>query len=166
MRKAILSILIAGLSSYPTLAQTGACDLNQDSSVNVLDVQLSVNMSLGLTPCTANIYGAGVCNAIVVQRVVNAALGGSCVTGTGSIPRSVSLNWTPSTSSNVNYNVYRATTPSGPYTKLTSTPVTTTSYTDTTVQSGQTYYYVATAVNTSNVESVYSNQATANVPNP
>ena len=166
MRKAFLAILTTGLLALPTAAQTGACDLNQDSAVNVLDVQLSVNMSLGLTPCTANVYGVGVCNAIVVQRVVNAALGGTCVTGSGSIPRSVSLNWTPSTTPNVNYHVYRATTLGGPYTKLTASPVTTTSYTDSSVQSGLTYYYVATAVNTSSVESSYSNQATANVPNP
>jgi fibronectin type 3 domain-containing protein len=38
------------------------------------------------------------------------------------------------------------------------------SYTDTTVQSGITYYYVATAVNSSGDESAYSTQATANVP--
>ena len=165
MRNALLALLTTSLVALPISAQTNACDLNQDSSVNNVDVQLSVNMSLGITPCTANIYGVGVCNAIVVQRVVNAALGGSCITGSGSsIPRSVSLNWTASTTPNVNYQVYRSTLPSGPYTKVTSSPITTTSYTDTTVQSGQTYYYVATAVNTSNLESTYSNQATANVP--
>jgi len=32
------------------------------------------------------------------------------------------------------------------------------------VQSGNTYYYVVTAVSTSNVESGYSNQAAATVP--
>jgi fibronectin type 3 domain-containing protein len=34
------------------------------------------------------------------------------------------------------------------------------------VQSGQTYYYVVTAVDTSGAESVYSNQVQAIVPSP
>jgi fibronectin type 3 domain-containing protein len=49
---------------------------------------------------------------------------------------------------------------------LTASPVTTVSYADRTVASGRTYYYVTTAVDTNNVESSYSNQATAVVPNP
>jgi fibronectin type 3 domain-containing protein len=133
----------------------------------VIDVQIGVNMALGTTPCTANIDGTGVCNVVVVQRVINAALGGTCVTGSGSSSHSVSLSWTPSTSWNVDgYNVYRGTTSGGPYTKLNSSLVTTPSYTDTTVVSGQTYYYVATALDTTNNESVYSNEAQAVVPSP
>jgi hypothetical protein len=58
-----------------------ACDLNSDGVISVLDVQLAVNMSLGTTPCTANINGPGVCAVTTIQRVVNAALGGPCVTG-------------------------------------------------------------------------------------
>jgi len=77
------------------------------------------------------------------------------------------LNWTASTSSNVTgYNVYRATQSGGPYTKLTSSPVVGTSYTDVTVLAGQSYYYVTTAVDSSSNESVYSNEATAAVPSP
>ncbi len=58
-----------------------ACDLNFDGATTVLDAQLAVNMSLGTTPCTANINGPGVCEVTTIQRVVNAALGGPCVTG-------------------------------------------------------------------------------------
>jgi hypothetical protein len=47
----------------------------------VLDVQLEVNMALGAIPCTGDINKDGACNVIDVQRVVNAALGGACVTG-------------------------------------------------------------------------------------
>ncbi len=57
-----------------------ACDLNQDNSTNVIDVQLGVNMALGVTSCSGDINKDGVCNVIDVQRVVNAALGGQCVT--------------------------------------------------------------------------------------
>lgn len=144
-----------------------SCDLNQDSSVNVADVQLGVNMSLGLAPCTANIYGTGVCNVIVVQRLVNAALGGPCVTGVTTTPHSVTLSWAASTSSNVvGYNVYRGTVSGGPYTKVTASLVSTLNYTDSSVQGGTTYYYVVTAVDNTGMESSYSNMATAVVPSP
>jgi fibronectin type 3 domain-containing protein len=63
------------------------------------------------------------------------------------------------------YNVYRGTTPNGPYpTKVNTSLVTIEQYSDSTVISGQTYYYVVTAVDSSDVESVDSNQATAVVP--
>lgn len=336
-----------------------ACDLNSDSNVNVSDVQLGVNMALGVAPCTANVYAPGVCNVVVVQRVVSASLGGACVTGTGlptlnslsctpttlssgssttctltlsavpasntavalasnnavltvpisvtvpsgststtftatagtvssngsgivtatldglsstatitlnapaptptlsslactpsmltsgnsstctvtltavassnttvsvaddnaslvvptsvtvlsgqstaiftatagtiaaggsatvtatlaavsrtatitlsatPVPHSVTLSWSASTSSNVTgYNIYRGTTSGGPYTKITSSPVAALTYTDNTVLGGTTYYYVGTAVNSSNLESVYSTQTQAVVPSP
>jgi fibronectin type 3 domain-containing protein len=80
---------------------------------------------------------------------------------------SVTLSWTASTSTGVTgYYVYRGTT-SGQYTKLNPTaPVSGTqlTFTDTSVQSGTTYYYAVTAVDSSNVESSYSNQATASIP--
>jgi hypothetical protein len=65
----------------PAGTGASACDLNADGAVSVLDVQLAVNMSLGVIPCTANINGPGVCAVTTIQRVVNAALGGACVTG-------------------------------------------------------------------------------------
>jgi fibronectin type 3 domain-containing protein len=40
----------------------------------------------------------------------------------------------------------------------------TTSYTDSAVQNGQTYYYVVTAVDSAGVESAYSNQTQASIP--
>lgn len=77
---------------------------------------------------------------------------------------SVGLSWNASTSSVAGYNVYRGTQSGGPYSKLNSSLISGTSYTDSSVQSGATYYYVSTAVNSSNVESAYSNQATAAIP--
>jgi len=140
---------------------SSACDLNQDGVVNVLDVQLAINMDLGLLSCPANLDG-GACNSTLVQQVVNAALGEGCV---ATISYSVALTWTASTSPNIaGYNVYRATTSGGPYTLLNSSLVTTNSYTDTSVALGQIYYYVTTAVDTSNDQSSYSNQAQATIP--
>jgi hypothetical protein len=79
-------------------------------------------------------------------------------------PRTVTLNWVASTTPSVLTNVYRATTSGGPYTKLNATPFIGVTYVDSTVQSGQTYYYVVRAVDSSGNESVNSNQATAVVP--
>ena len=63
------------------------------------------------------------------------------------------------------YNVYRGTTPNGPYpTKVNTSLLTTEQFSDSNVVSGQTYYYVVTAVDSSDVESVDSNQATAVIP--
>src|SRR5271156_450322 len=85
-------------------------------------------------------------------------------TGVSTTASTVALTWTASTSTVSGYNVYRGTTSGGPYsTKLNSSLVTVVNYTDSTVTSGQTYYYVVTAVNSSDVESVDSNQATAQI---
>ena len=62
------------------------------------------------------------------------------------------------------YYAYVSVQSGGPYTKINSTPVAATSYTDTTVQAGQTYYFVITSVNSKNVESAYSAEVSALVP--
>jgi hypothetical protein len=77
---------------------------------------------------------------------------------------SVALSWTPSSSQVIGYNVYRGMVSGGPYNKITPSVEANTNYTDNSVTSGQTYYYVTTAVDSSNVESGYSNQATAAIP--
>lgn len=169
IQKGFLAVIAGGSLFFPATAWAqalNACDLNADGVVNVLDIQVAINMVVGLTPCTANITVAGVCNIVVTQRVTNAVLTGACLTGLVA-PHTVTLNWTASTSSNVTgYNVYRGTQNGGPYVKLTASPVAGISYTDITVLAGQTYYYVTTAVNNSTVESAYSNQAQAVVPTP
>ena len=85
-------------------------------------------------------------------------------TGVSVTPYSVALSWTASTSTVTGYNVYRGTTSGGPYAQLNSSSFTAVNYTDSTVTAGVTYYYVVTAVNSSNVESTDSNQATAVIP--
>jgi hypothetical protein len=158
----IIVIQLALLAMAPQLARPqSACDLNKDGKVDILDAQLATNMSLGLAPCTAAING--VCNIVTVQRVINAALGGPCVVDGGVPRRTVLVSWTASTSSNVTYNVYRGAASGGPYTKLNQASITGTAFTDTTVQPGLTYFYVATALS-GGVESTYSNQAQAVVP--
>lgn len=84
--------------------------------------------------------------------------------GTQTSSHSVALSWHASTSQVTGYNLYRGTQSGGPYTKLNPSLLSNTNYSDASVQSGTTYYYVATAVDSANEESVYSNQATAAIP--
>jgi len=75
----------------------------------------------------------------------------------------VSLGWSASTSPVEGYNVYRGTAP-GQYSKLNKTLDPNTSYTDVMVASGTTYYYAATAVNSSGQESAFSAPVQVAVP--
>ena len=89
------------------------------------------------------------------------------MTGTGAVPtqHTVDLTWNSSNNA-VGYNVYRGSVSGGPYSIVNSSLDGTTAYTDNTVASGQTYYYVATAVDGNSNESAYSTEAQAVVPNP
>jgi len=167
IRRWAFGIGLLALASGAAWAQTqiNACDVASQGTVNQTDVNAIIAMTLGETPCTANIAGQGVCNAAVVQRVINASLGGACVTGYGAVAHYVSLSWTASTTPSVTYNVYRSTT-SGSYSTPLASAGANTSYIDSAVAAGQTYYYVVTAVSGS-TESAYSNPAAqAAIPTP
>jgi fibronectin type 3 domain-containing protein len=74
------------------------------------------------------------------------------------------LSWAADTSVVAGYNSYSSTVSGGPYVKLNATLIPTTAFSDTTVQSGKTYYYVVTAVDSSNVESTHSNETSVTIP--
>jgi len=78
-------------------------------------------------------------------------------------PHAVTLNWSASASTVAFYKVYRGSVSGGPYSLL-STNVKTTTYTDSTVQSGTTYYYVTSAVNAAGTESIFSNEFQSLIP--
>jgi len=82
--------------------------------------------------------------------------------GASSAPHPVSLSWTPSTITYVSFNIFRSSISGGPYAQINSSL--TPSYADTSVTSGQTYYYVVTEVDSSGAESTYSNEAAAPIP--
>jgi hypothetical protein len=81
----------------------------------------------------------------------------------GAIQHTVDLTWNADSGA-VSYNMYRGTV-SGTYSLLASA-ITSTTFTDATVVSGETYYYVVTAAGEDGDESGYSNVATAVIPNP
>jgi hypothetical protein len=71
----------------------------------------------------------------------------------------VSLDWNDNVEPDMAfYNVYRSTTAGGPY-SFYAAGVGTSTFVDAGVSSGTTYYYVVTAINTSEVESDSSNPA-------
>src|SRR6202162_4610678 len=90
------------------------------------------------------------------------------LTGTGVAPLShyVDLSWDSGGGQLVGYNVYRGTVQRGPYQKINIALDSPTNYTDSTVVSGTTYYYVTTEVNAQGQESGYSNVVKAVIPSP
>ncbi|MBW8040334.1 MAG: cellulase family glycosylhydrolase [Planctomycetes bacterium] len=73
----------------------------------------------------------------------------------------VSLDWDDNSEPDLAvYDVYRSTTTGGPYSVI-DFDLTSSDYIDNSVSNGTTYYYVVTAVDTSNNESGYSSEASA-----
>ena len=77
----------------------------------------------------------------------------------------VALSWRASNSSVVGYNIYRGANATGPFSKINSSPNPTPSFTDSSVQSGETYVYITTALNKHGKESKPSNQVQVTIPN-
>lgn len=84
------------------------------------------------------------------------------------MPHQVVLNWQESSPNDpaVSFNVYRGTALTGPFTKINTSPVTSPTFTDTQVTSGQQYWYEVTAVDANGIESADSSIASATVPGP
>ncbi|MGH9491495.1 MAG: fibronectin type III domain-containing protein [Terriglobales bacterium] len=117
-----------------------------------------------IAPLLFGLAGCG--GSASLGATASSTSGGSGNSGgsSGSTSNSVSLSWAPSTSAVSGYMVFRSQTSGGPYTLLTNSPITATSYTDKTVKPKTTYYYVTAAVTAGGVESAYSNQAKASIP--
>ena len=82
----------------------------------------------------------------------------------GSGAHVASLNWQAGSTGILGYNLYRGTTSGGPYSQINSSMLSSNSYSDSAVQAGNTYYYVATELNNSGEESGYSNETQAAIP--
>jgi hypothetical protein len=84
-------------------------------------------------------------------------------TGARSSPSAITLNWEESPVNVAGYVVYRAAESAGPYTRI-SEAVPSGAYVDTGLAAGHTYYYVVTSLDADQVESEYSPQISATVP--
>ena len=88
------------------------------------------------------------------------------LTGNGTSPKqhTVNLSWDASLSQVAGYNVYRSTTSGGPYSRINSGLDPSTTYADSAIAGGQSYYYVTTAVNSAGDESGFSNEVQVVIP--
>jgi len=119
-------------------------------------------LNVTFTPATAGLLpGSVTVSSNASNSPATISLSG---TGVQAVSHSVTLTWTASTSTVSGYNVYRSSVSGGPYTKLNSSLIASTTYVDSAVTSGQTYYYVVTSVDSSSVESANSAEVSANVP--
>ena len=152
----ITSLALTG-SNASDFAQTNTCGSSVAAGANC-------TIAVMFTPSVTGTEAAS------VSISDNASGSPQTVPLSGAGTHDVILSWTASTTppAVVGYNVYRGTTPGGPYpTQLNSSPVNGATYTDETAQAGQTYYYVVTAVASNDVtQSADSNQVSATVPSP
>jgi hypothetical protein len=133
------------------------------SAGQILTPAQTATLTVTFAPASAgSVAGSVTVTSNATNSPTTIALSGM---GVQPVLKSVTLSWAPSTSPAIaGYNMYRSTDSDGSYEKLNSTLVTSSQYVDPTVQSGHTYYYVATAVNRGNVESTHSNEVSTTVP--
>jgi hypothetical protein len=84
---------------------------------------------------------------------INLPLSGNGVVGA----HSTTLSWDASKSAVIGYNIYRTPAAYESWTKLNSSPIIATTYTEWDAQSGNAYLFTVTAVSAENVESGFSN---------
>ena len=149
-----------------TISQISVSGAGYTATGGGTPVTLSPTQTLALVTQFSPTVAGSVSGSISIASSAIGSPATVSLSGTGIAPvqHSVALSWTASTSTVSGYNVYRGTASGGPYTRINSSLVGTLSYTDSTVQSSTTYYYVTTAVDASGNESAYSNEVPASIP--
>ena len=153
---AISSVSISGTGFGETGGASVTLTPGQSLPVNVTFDPKNTGTFTGTLTITSNAPGSP-------QKVPLSGAGVLAAPGS----HSVTLKWDASSSSPipvVGYFVYRGTETGGPYSRLNAKSDPQTSYTDNTVASGLTYYYVVTSVDASNVQSPNSSQVSVAIP--
>ena len=101
-----------------------------------------------------------------VKLTLAGAANTSASTSSPGSPHSVTLDWNPSSDTVVGYHIYRSTSSSGPFGRITGSLISSLNYLDASVQAGAEYFYVVTAVEASGAESAFSNVVSAAIPTP
>jgi hypothetical protein len=150
--------------SKVTVSGTGFVLGGSAASV-ILDPSQTESYTVNFDPKAAGaISGTLTITSNAANSPLNIALSGTGVT-TSASKHTVALTWERSSTSSVTgYFVYRGTKPSGPFAQLNSSPESSPSYSDSTVSSGQVYYYYVTAVDSSNIQSADSNEVSVTIP--
>lgn len=159
------TISIAGQSGYSGVANLAATGLPSGAIATFNPTSISGTGSAQLTITTIGATPAGT-DPITVTATSGTETHTVSLTliVLPAIQHSVALNWLDTDSTIAGYNIYRSNQSGNGFSRLNSSLTTTTSYTDKTVQSGSTYYYVVTAVNNAGVESGFSAIAQAIIP--
>ena len=148
--------------SKVTVSGTGFV-LGSSAANVILDPSQTESYTVNFDPnATGSVSGTLTITSNAATSPLNIALSGTGVAATAQ--QTVALTWDRSTSSVTGYFVYRGSKPSGPFTQLNSSPDSSPSYSDSTVSSGQVYYYYVTAVNSSNIQSADSNEISVTIP--
>ena len=145
-----ISLLASGVPSGTTVSFSPTPIAAPGSGSSTMAIVVGSSTAVGTYHITVTGSGGGIQHTTTVTLMV--------------IQPQVDLLWNASTSPVAGYNAYRSMTSGGAYTKLNSSLITGTTYTDFGVQHGYTYYYVTTSVNSQGRESAFSNQASATVP--
>jgi hypothetical protein len=128
-------------------------------------VTLSPSQSVTLTVQYAPTTAVSTAGTLAIVSNATGSPASIPVSGTGvaAVQHTVALSWNASTSA-TGYNVYRSATSGSGYARVNSGVDGTLSYSDTSVQNGQTYFYVTTAVDATGQESAYSTEVSAVIP--
>lgn len=150
-----------------TFSGTNAGDFAQNTTCGAtLAANTSCTIAVVFTPAGS---GSRSGTLVVTDNSNNVASSTQTATLTGTGVHDVVLTWTASPTSGISgYDIFRGTSAEAESTTpLNSTPVDATTYVDSNVTAGQTYYYVVSAVaSNGTTQSSVSNEASATVPTP
>ena len=140
---------------------TGAnLSLSGGSAVTLTPSQ-SITLTVQYSPTTT----ASTTGTLAIASNANGAPSSIPISGNGvtQAQHTVLLSWNASTAA-TGYNVYRSATSGSGYARVNSGLDGSLTYSDASVQTGQTYFYVTTAVDASGQESAYSSEVSAVIP--
>ncbi len=177
---AFQSVTLANTGNVPlTLTSVGFVGAGYSTTGLTPGVSLSPEQRLEFQvwfhpTVSGNFAATLVASASALPSPLKLAVSGSASTTSASSPtspapassHSVTLEWNPSASSVIGYHVYRGGGPGGPYSRITGSMVSALNFKDVEVQSGGRYFYVVTALGADGVESPFSNEVAADIPNP
>ncbi|MDQ1410671.1 MAG: hypothetical protein QOJ41_2406 [Acidobacteriaceae bacterium] len=128
-------------------------------------VTLSPSQSITLTVQYAPTSAASTAGSLAIVSNATVPPASIPVSGNGvtQTQHTVMLSWNASNSA-TGYNVYRSATSGSGYARVNSGLDGALNYSDTSVQNGQTYFYVTTAVDALGQESAYSSEVSALIP--
>lgn len=152
--------LVRTANSFTAFYSADGVAWTQVGTSQSITMASSVTLGLAVTAHNDTVLCTATMDSVSTGGIPAAPTGLTATAGNAQ----VSLSWAASSGA-TSYNVKRATVSGGPYTTITN--VTTTSFVNTDLVNGTTYYYVVSALNASG-ESANSSQASAtpSVPTP